>query len=78
MSEESEHSLGIAVANAVVEYIDGEHDATERDKGRAQQACEFIERFAVTEQDVEEMAARHGDEEFACLRVLGPVRGWLD
>jgi hypothetical protein len=75
MSEESEHSLGIAVANAVVEYSDGEHDAAERDRGRGQQSCEFIERFAVTEKDVDEMAARQGDEEFACLRV--GTRAWM-
>ena len=63
------------MANAVAEYSDGECDAAGRDKGRAQQSCEFIERFAVTENDVREMDARRGDEEFACLRI--GTRSWM-
>ena len=36
VSVESAHSLGIAVANAVLEYSDDGHGVTDKDKGRAQ------------------------------------------
>ena len=68
-SVESAHRLGIAVSSAVLEYSDDGHGVTDKDKGRTQQYCEFVETFAVTEKDVHDMAARHGDEEFAYIRV---------